>query len=78
MIATKLDFRGCPVPQGARILATNPPFNLHSSFVARGTALLDAGKLDVAVLLFWHDHLQSEPRAKSDPADARGNAAGLR
>jgi hypothetical protein len=62
VIATEQDFRHCPVPEGARILATNPPFHLHSAFLARGTALLDADQLDLVVLLFRHDHLQSESR----------------
>jgi hypothetical protein len=59
---TNQDFRHCPVPKGACILATNPPFHLHSAFLARCAALLDAGQLDVVVLLFRHDHLQSESR----------------
>jgi hypothetical protein len=60
--STTADFSSCPVPPGARILATNPPFNQHSVFIERSMALLDAGALDAVVLLFRHDHLQSESR----------------
>jgi hypothetical protein len=56
------DFRRIPVPKGTRILATNPPFNLHSAFIQRSLEFLDAGELDAVLLLFRHDHLQSESR----------------
>jgi hypothetical protein len=61
-ISTPDDFRTCSVPEGARILATNPPFNLHSVFIERSLSLFDSGVLDAVVLLFRHDHLQSESR----------------
>jgi hypothetical protein len=62
VIATADDFLSRAVPQGARILATNPPYNLHSAFIHRALCLLDANELDAVVLLFRHDHLQSESR----------------
>jgi hypothetical protein len=61
-VTTTEDFLSCPVPVGVRVLATNPPFNQHSAFVERSVALLDSYELDAAVLLFRHDHLQSESR----------------
>jgi hypothetical protein len=62
VVTTMDDFRQCKVPDGARILATNPPFHLHSAFIDRSLQLIDAGELDAVVLLFRHDHLQSESR----------------
>jgi hypothetical protein len=50
------------VPDRVRILATNPPFNAHSAFNQRALYLLDTNELDAVVLLFRHDHLQSESR----------------
>jgi hypothetical protein len=61
-ITTAGDFLNCRPPRGARLLATNPPFNLHSAFVHRSQLLLAAGELDAVILLFRHDHLQSESR----------------
>jgi hypothetical protein len=62
VVATTDDFLHCPVPKGIRILATNPPFNLHLAFLGRCTDLIDAGALDAVILLLRHDHLQSESR----------------
>jgi hypothetical protein len=62
VVTTSTDFLTCPVPKDVRILATNPPFHLHSAFLARSMTMLDANDMDAVVLLFRHDHLQSESR----------------
>jgi hypothetical protein len=62
VITTSDDFLHHPLPDRVRILATNPPFNQHSAFIQRALYLLDSNELDAAVLLFRHDHLQSESR----------------
>jgi hypothetical protein len=56
------DFLTCDPPGRLAAIATNPPFNRHSAFVQRGLALLDRGATQAVVLLFRHDHLQSESR----------------
>jgi hypothetical protein len=61
-IPTQDDFLHQLVPDNARILITNPPFHLHSAFIERSMLLLDEYRLDAVVLLFRHDHLQSECR----------------
>jgi hypothetical protein len=68
VVTTTADFLSCPVPEGVSILATNPPYNSLSAFIERSLKLLDAGALDVVILLFRHDHLQSESR---DPPHVR-------
>jgi hypothetical protein len=62
VVPTDQNFLTCPVPEDTRIMATNPPFNEHASFIDRSMMLLDAGELDAVILLFRHDHLQSESR----------------
>jgi hypothetical protein len=59
---TTTDFLTTPPPSGVRIACTNPPFHVMNAFLARGLELLDAGALDVLVLLHRHDHLQNEGR----------------
>jgi hypothetical protein len=56
------DFKTCPVPNDARIMVTNPPFNQMGMFLERGLQLLDAGELDAMITLFRHDHLNAECR----------------
>jgi hypothetical protein len=64
VIATDSEFNFLVTEPPAGIVAaiTNPPFNRHSAFIARALQLLDADVIEAAVLLFRHDHLQSESR----------------
>jgi hypothetical protein len=57
------DFLTC-IPPASRFAAivTNGPFNWHSAFIERGLELIDRGVTESPVLLFRHDHLQSESR----------------
>jgi hypothetical protein len=59
----ELDFlSGAVPPDRIASIVTNPPFNVHSGFIQRGLQLLDDGTVAALVLLFRHDHLQSESR----------------
>jgi hypothetical protein len=62
VVTTADDFLHQAVPDRVRILVTNPPFNQHSAFIQRALYLIDENALDAVVLLFRHDHLQSESR----------------
>jgi hypothetical protein len=44
------------------ILVINPPFNRHSAFIERALRWLDDGVVQAVIVLFRHDHLQSESR----------------
>jgi hypothetical protein len=57
------DLQNCAAPKGARIMATNPPFNRIGLFIEHGLMLLDVSELDAVILLLRHDHLQSECQA---------------
>jgi hypothetical protein len=57
------DFLVCPSPvTHLAAIITNPPFNRHSAFIRRGLELLNSRIASALVLLFRHDHLQSESR----------------
>jgi hypothetical protein len=64
VIATdsEFNFLVADPPEGIVTIATNPPFNQHSAFIERALQLLDSEAVEAVVLLFRHDHLQSESR----------------
>jgi hypothetical protein len=59
----RIDFLHDEPPRSGLLAATNPPFNLLSTFITRGLGLLDCGRIAGLVLLVRCDALTAASRA---------------